>query len=247
MLVEQIQTVLVVTLDDPESLNTYDGATLKALRAAWNELDQNPELRAGVLTATGTRAFCAGANLQSVAAGGFNDPPYPELAESVSIKPVLAAIEGFCLGGGMMIACGCDLRVAGESAVFGLPEAQWNLPAQWLGALARQLLPAHALELALFGDARLPAQRLYEMGWITAVVDDGMARATSIEMAQRIGQMAPRAVRYFKELVTSSSWTAPSESLARGMEQAVELMGMSDTAEGARALREGRPSQFRDE
>ena len=247
MLLEQIQTVLVVTLDDPDALNTYDGATLKALGDAWKELDRTAELRVAVLTASGTRSFCAGANLQSIAAGGFSDPPYPELAENVSVKPVLAAIEGFCLGGGMMLACGCDLRVAGESAVFGLPESRWNLPAQWLAALGRQLLPAHALELAMLGDARLPAERLYEMGWVARVVEDGTARATALELAHRIGQMAPRAVRHFKELVLASNFTEPQESLARGMEQAVDLMSMSDTAEGVRASLEGRLPKFRDE
>ena len=146
-----------------------------------------------------------------------------------------------------MLACGCDLRVAGESAVFGLPESRWNLPAQWLGALGRQLLPAHALELAMLGDARLPAKRLYEMGWVARVVEDGTALATALDLAHRIGQMAPRAVRHFKELVLASNFTDPQESLARGMEQAVDLMSMSDTAEGVRASLEGRLPKFRDE
>ncbi len=238
--------VLVVTLDDPDHLNAYDGRTLKAVAAAWERLDADPELRAGVLTGAGERAFCAGADIAAVAGGGFDDPPYPELAENLAAKPVVAAIEGLCLGGGMMVACGCDLRVAGRSATFGLPEARWNLPAQWLGALSRQLLPAHALELALVGDERLPAARLYEMGWLTSVCDDGGALDAALALGERIAAMAPRAVRHFKELVREGTWGAPDAVVARGLEQSIELMGMADTVEGGAAFAERRPPEYRD-
>jgi enoyl-CoA hydratase/carnithine racemase len=244
---ERDGTLLVVTLNDPERLNAYDGSTLKALAAAWADLDADRALRVGVLTGAGDRAFCAGADIGSVAAGGFADPPYPELAENLAAKPVVAAIEGLCLGGGMMLATGCDLRVAGESASFGLPEARWNLPAQWLGALSRQLLPAHALELALVADERLPARRLHEMGWLNRVVPDGEALLAALELAGRIAAMAPRAVRHFKELVHRGAWDTPAATLARGLEQSVELMGMADTAEGGQAFAERRSPVWRDE
>lgn len=156
--------VLLATLSRPDKLNTYDGPGLKAVAAAWRELDDDPALRVGVLTGAGNRAFCAGADVRAAATGGFDDPPYPEVAEGLARKPVIAAIDGLCLGGGMMIAAGCDLRIAGTLAEFGLPEARWNLPAQWLGVLARQLLPAHALELAVLADERVSAWRMYEMG-----------------------------------------------------------------------------------
>lgn len=236
----------MVTLDDPARLNAYDGRTLHALGAAWAELDADPTLRVGVLTGAGDRAFCVGADVAAVAAGGFDDPPYPELAENLAAEPVIAAVEGLCLGGGMMVAAGCDLRVAGASATFGLPEARWNLPAQWLGALSRQLLPAHALELALIGDERLPAARMYEMGWLTRVVDDGTALDAALALADRITAMAPRAVRHFKELVHRGTWDSPDATRSRGLEQSVELVGMDDTAEGARAFAERRDPVWRD-
>jgi enoyl-CoA hydratase len=245
--IERRGPVLVVVLDDPGRLNAYDGSTLHRLAAVWAELDADADLRAGVLTGEGTRAFCAGADIVAVAGGGFDDPPYPELAHGVAAKPVVAAIEGLCLGGGMMLACGCDLRVAGESATFGLPEARWNLPAQWLGALSRLVLPAHALELALLGDERLGARRLHEMGWLNRVVDDGTALDEAVDLAARVARMAPRAVRHFKELVHRGTWDHPDAVLARGLEQSVELMGMSDTVEGGAAFAERRPPEFRDE
>lgn len=146
----------------------------------------------------------------------------------------------------MMIATGCDLRIAGRSAEMGLPEARWNLPAQWLGALARQVLPAHVLELALLADERLPATRLLEMGWINRVVDDGDALATARSWAERLATMAPAAVRAFKQLTQRATWDTPDAALALGHQQAARLVQMRDTVEGGRAFAERRPPDFED-
>lgn len=237
--------VLVVTLNNPDRHNSYDGAGLHAIGDVWRELDEDPTLRAGVLTGAGG-TFCTGADIAAAAGGGFDDPPYPEVAEGLATKPVIAAVEGMCLGGGMMIATGCDLRIAGRGAEFGLPEARWNLPAQWLGALARQILPAHLLELALLADQRLPATRLHEMGWINAVVDDGDALTVARGWAERVASMAPAAVRSFKELGRRAAWDTPEAALALGHEQAVQLVTMRDTVEGGQAFAERRPPNFED-
>jgi enoyl-CoA hydratase/carnithine racemase len=243
--VERAGPVLVVTLDNPTRRNTYDGPGLHAIGNAWAELDADPSLRAGVLTGAGG-TFCAGADIAAAAGGGFDDPPYPEVAEGLATKPVIAAIEGLCLGGGMMIATGCDLRIAADSAEFGLPEARWNLPAQWLGALARQVLPAHLLELALLADQRLPASRLREMGWLNTTVTDGTALEAAMAWADRVAAMAPAAVRAFKALTIRGGWDTPEASLALGHEQAKMLVAMQDTIEGARAFGERRPPKFTD-
>jgi enoyl-CoA hydratase/carnithine racemase len=243
---ERRGAVLVVTLDRPEKHNAYDGPGLKAIGAAFEELDRDPSLRAGVITGAGTAAFCAGADVGAAAGGGFSDPPYPEVAEGLAAKPVIAAIEGLCLGGGMMIATGCDLRVAGASASFGLPEGRWNLPAQWLGALARQVVPAHALELALLADERATAARLLDMGWLNCVVADGEALAQAITWADQIAALAPAALRAFKELITQARSMTPTDALALGHRQAVALIGMHDTVEGGRAFAERRPPRFED-
>lgn len=244
--VERRGAVLIVTLDRPGKLNAYDGAGLKAVGEVWRQLDDDPSLRVGVLTGAHGRAFCAGADVSAAAGGGFDDPPYPEVAEGLAAKPVVAAIEGLCLGGGMMIAAGCDLRIASTNAEFGLPEARWNLPAQWLGALARQLLPAHALELALLADERLPASRLYDMGWINRVVDNGTALQIAVDWAERLAELAPAALRAFKALITQAAWRSPGDALALGHEQAAALVRMKDTVEGGLAFAEHRPPRFED-
>jgi enoyl-CoA hydratase len=242
---ERVGAVLVVTLDNPAHRNAYDGPGLHAIGHVWHELDDDRTLRVGVLTGAGD-TFCAGADIAAAAGGGFDDPPYPEVAEGLSTKPVIAAIEGLCLGGGMMIATGCDLRIGGRSAEFGLPEARWNLPAQWLGALARQMLPAHLLELALLADQRLPAERLREMGWLNTVVDQGRALDTALAWAERISAMAPAAVRAFKELTRRAGWDTPDATLALGHQQAIHLVTMHDTIEGATAFAERRAPRFED-
>lgn len=243
--VERLGAVLVVTLDRPEKRNAYDGPGLKAIGEVWRELDDDAALRAGVITGAGD-TFCAGADIAAAAGRGFDSPPYPEVAEGLARKPVIAAIEGLCLGGGMMIATGCDLRIAGESAEFGLPEARWNLPAQWLGALARQMLPAHIFELALLADQRLPAGRMREMGWVNATVPDGDALSTALAWGDRIAAMAPAAVRAFKQLTKRAASLAPDAALKLGHEQARTLVSMRDTMEGGTAFAERRTPDFED-
>jgi enoyl-CoA hydratase/carnithine racemase len=238
--------VLVVTLERPEKLNAYNGPGLKAIASVWEQLDRDPALRAGVLTGAGTRAFCAGADVAAAAGGGFDDPPYPEVAEGLATKPVVAAIEGLCLGGGMMIATGCDLRIAGASAQFGLPEARWNLPAQWLGTLARQMLPAHVLELSLLADQHLDADRLVQMGWLNRTVSDGEALAVALEWAHRLAGLAPAALRAMKQLTMQAAYTPPDQIRALGLEQAARLVRMADTVEGGQAFVEGRAPRFED-
>jgi enoyl-CoA hydratase/carnithine racemase len=145
-----------------------------------------------------------------------------------------------------MIATGCDLRIAGSSAVFGLPESRWNYPAQWLGALGRQIAVAHAMELALLGDERLPAGRLAEMGWLNRVVDDSSALEFALAWADRLAALAPGALRRFKELLRASSTLSPEDALALGHRHSMELMRMADTMEGGTAFAERRAPDFRD-
>jgi enoyl-CoA hydratase/carnithine racemase len=244
--VERRGTTLVVILDRPEKLNAYDGETLHAIAQAWRTLDADPELRAGVLTGRGDEAFSVGADIGAVTEGRFGHGPFPELAENLAEKPLLAAIDGRCLGGGMMLATGCDVRIAAEHALFGLPEARWNLPAQWLGALAEQMLPAHVLELALWGDRWLPARRLHEMGWVSAVVPRGEALAEALRWADGIAAMAPRAVRRFKALLRARRHGSAAEALELGHRHAHELIRMADTREGAAAFRERRAPRWQD-
>ncbi|HEX9682475.1 MAG TPA: enoyl-CoA hydratase-related protein [Acidimicrobiales bacterium] len=241
---ERRGAVLVVTLDRPDQRNAYDGPGLKAVGSVWRQLDDDPDLRVGVLT--GGDHFCCGADIAAAAGGGFDDPPYPEMAEGLASKPVIVAIEGMCLGGGMMIATGADLRIAGSTATFGLPEGRWNLPAQWLGALARRVAPGHVLELVMLGDERFPASRMAEVGFVNRVVPAGTALDVALEWAERVAAMAPAAMRAFKELTYAAAHLSPAEALDRGIQQSMELVAMADTVEGATAFAERRAPRFGD-
>lgn len=243
---ERGSLLIVSIVADGSRPPAYDGAFLHALGDAYRHLDATPALRVAVVRSTSDRAFCVGADIAAVARGGFDDGPYPEVAEGLASKPTIAAVEGLCLGGGVMIATGCDLRVAGDGARFGVPEARWNLPAQWLGALARQMLPAHALELAILADEQLPAQRLLEMGWLNRVVPTGQAFATACALAEQVSALAPRALRHSRELIRAAAHLAPAEATALGMRHAADLMAMQDTREGAEAFAQRRPPRFLD-
>jgi enoyl-CoA hydratase/carnithine racemase len=115
-----------------------------------------------------------------------------------------------------------------------------------LGALGRQLATAHAMELALLGDERLPASRLAEMGWLNRVVDDGNALDFAIGWAERLAALAPGALRRFKELLRASGQLSSADALALGHRHSMELMAMADTMEGGRAFAERRPPKFED-
>ncbi|MBW3664204.1 MAG: enoyl-CoA hydratase/isomerase family protein [Actinobacteria bacterium] len=240
---ERRGAVLIATLTRPDRRNAYDGPGLHAVGALRGVLDGDPDLRVGVVTGAGDD-FCAGADIAAAAGGGFDDPPYPEVADGLADKPVIAAIEGVCLGGGMMIATGADLRIAGRSARFGLPEARWNLPTPWLAALARRIAPGHALELALLADEQAPAERLAEMGFLNRVVDDGGALGAALAWAERIAVLAPAALRDSKVLTYAASTQPPDELAEVARRRALELVDMDDTREGAAAFAEGRAPRF---
>jgi enoyl-CoA hydratase/carnithine racemase len=235
--------VLIATLTRPDRRNAYDGPGLHAVGALRGVLDDDVDLRVGIVTGAG-EDFSAGADIAAAAGDGFDDPPYPEVADGLADKPVVAAIEGVCLGGGMMIATGADLRVAGRSARFGLPEARWNLPTPWLAALARRIAPAHVLELALLADQPASAARLHLMGFLNEVVADGGALGAALAWAQRIASLAPAALRDSKALTYAAATQPADELAALAQRRARELVAMDDTREGAAAFAEGRAPRF---
>lgn len=187
--------VLVVTIDRPERRNAIDRATADGLSAALDRLDDNPDLWCGVLTGAGGY-FCAGSDLTA----GY-DYVTPRGGEYGVVRrerrtPLVAAVEGFALGGGMEIALTCDLVVAASDARFGLPEVRIGL-LPTCGALFRgpRALPVNvARELVLTGEP-MPASRAHDLGFVNAVTEPGGALDGALALAERICANAPLAVQ----------------------------------------------------
>jgi enoyl-CoA hydratase len=259
VLVEAEGPVLVVTLNRPEKKNAVDSEVMCRLYDAWLRLDQEEALRVAILTGRGD-TFCAGMDLAEIGKlrSGVSDNPWIErvrkephvifgawLKTYRPAKPVILAAEGFARAGGTEILQGTDIRVAGESAQFGVTEVQRGLFPMAGSAvrLRRQIPYAIAAEMLLAGED-LPARRAYELGLVNHVVPDGQALAKAREIAQRIAENGPLAVRGI--LATLRATEAMPEAQAFEIEQqhGMKVMASQDAAEGPRAFLEKRKPVF---
>ncbi len=248
LLVERDGGVLVVTFDRPHRRNAVDRATAVALSAALDELDVDPDLRAAVLTGSGG-FFSAGMDLRAFAEtgerpvdprrGGFGIvgmPPH---------KPIVAAVEGPALGGGFEIALACDMIVAGEGAVFGLPEVTRGLVASGGGALRLpQRIPRNIAHEMILTGRPLTAARCAQLGLVNAVVRDGTALVAARETAAVIAANAPLAVQASKAVMTGVADWSQGEQFARQEELIGPVRTSADAREGARAFAEKRPPRW---
>src|SRR3954470_21459349 len=180
VLTEERDGVLVVSLNRPEARNAVNEALATAVAEAMERLDESPHLRVGVITGTGG-TFCAGMDLKAFAAGELpvvEGRGFAGLVERPPAKPLIAAVEGFAVAGGLEIALACDLIVAGESARLGIPEVKRGLVAAGgaLLRLPRRVSYGRAVELALTGDV-VDGRTAAEIGLVDRVVADGEALA----------------------------------------------------------------------
>ncbi len=235
--------VLVVTIARPRQRNAVDRAVAEGIAQAMERLDEDDALRVGVLTGAGG-CFSAGMDLKAFATGerphvagrGFGG-----LVERPPRKPLVAAVEGFALAGGMELALACDIVVAARDARFGVPEVQRGLvPAA--GALLR--LPAMigrsaALELVLTGEP-IDAERASDLGLVARVAEPGQALPTALALARRIAANAPLATLAAKRVVDEApTWSGPDRwALQRRVVEPV--LASRDAREGARAFAERR-------
>jgi enoyl-CoA hydratase len=260
VLVEKDGPVLVVTLNRPEKRNAVNCEVMCRLYDAWVELDRDDALRVAILTGTGT-TFCAGMDLGEIGKlrSGVADNAWMErvkrepqviygawLKTYRPTKPVILAAEGFARAGGTEILQGTDIRVAGESACFGVTEVQRALFPMAGSAvrLRRQIPYAIAAEMLLTGED-LPARRAYELGLVNHVVPDGQALARAKEIAARIAANGPLAVRAL--VATRRETETLPEERAFEIEQrhGMKAMVSEDAAEGPRAFLEKRPPVFK--
>jgi len=259
VLVEKDGHVLTVTLNRPEKRNCFNSEVMCRMYDAWVQLDEDPELRVAILTGRGT-TFCAGMDLSEIPKLRTGKPEndwMKRVMENPDIslgcwlktyrptKPVILAAEGFARAGGTEILQGTDIRVAGESAMFGVTEVQRGLFPMAGSAvrLRRQIPYAVAAEMLLAGED-LPAQRAYDLGLVNHVVPDGQALTKAREIADRIASNGPLAVTAILATLRRTEAMPEEEAFKIEMELGIKVMSSKDAAEGPKAFLEKRPPVF---
>lgn len=239
VLIEDRGRVRLITLNRPEAKNSVNNALGEALVAAIAELDSNDGLTAGVLTGAGG-GFSAGMDLKAFAKEG---PPasFGKFLREGSAKPLIAAVEGFALAGGLEIALTCDLIVAARGVKLGIPEVNKGLFAAG-GGLFR--LPARvpygvAMEMALTSDP-ITAEQAHELGLVARLADPGKAADVALDLAERIARNAPLAVAASKQIIRESHGLTEEEAWKMQAPLSGRVFASEDAREGPRAFAEKR-------
>lgn len=244
VLTEAHGRVLLITLNRPQVLNAVDTALSMGLRAAVEQLEGDPGLTIGVVTGTG-RGFSSGMDLKAFAEDG---PPkgYAEFLAVGSTKPLVAAIEGFALAGGLELALTCDLLVAARGAELGIPEVRVGLCAGGAGLLRlpRRLPYAIAMELALTADS-LTAEQAHAYGLVNRLAEPGRAAAVALELAEQVARNAPLAVSASKQIMRQAQGLTEAEGWEMQETYLKPVFDSEDAKEGPRAFAEKRPPVWR--
>lgn len=247
--------IATITINRPERSNALDAEHYTLLSKAWHRVRDDAEVRVAIVTGAGDKAFCAGADLKSFVGRA---QPLSEvwLTQKDSLlnrglevwKPVIAAVNGACVGGGMTLLLGTDLRVACDDAIFSLAEVKRGIIAANGGTqrVMKQLPYAIAMEMLLLGDS-IDAETAARWGLINRVVHRGEMMDTARQMAQRIKNNAPLAIQAAKELAVRSQDMSLPEGLR--MEQFVNriLHQSEDTKAAKAAFAEKRKPEFKGE
>ena len=237
--------VAILTLNRPEARNAVDRPLAEAIAAALDELDGDPALAVGVLAGAG-KGFCAGMDLKAFAATGdrpwVGDRGFAGIVRRPPEKPLVAAVEGFAVGGGFEIVLACDLVVAERGAKLGIPEVRRGLVAAGgaLRRLPRRLPEPLALELALTGEL-ITAERAHALGAVNRLAEPGEALAGALDLAEQIAANGPLALRAAKA-VLQRQWSWSDDEFFDRQAAIVDPVQQSEDArEGARAFTEKRP------
>lgn len=241
--------IAVLTINRPGAMNAYDAEVVASMGEYFGEFDQDPELKVCVLTGAGEKSFCAGADLKSLHGANFgggvaelwDDDRSYRLGQAIQVrKPVIAAINGYCLAGGLELALACDLRIASTQASFGCPEVKRAVLHGYGAMRLVQTIPfAVAMEMLLTGKS-IAAQRAYETGLVSQVVAPAELLPTALQLAASIAENAPTAVKITKELGWRGLHEHPHEFM-RFVAAGLALMHASEDAkEGPLAFAEKR-------
>jgi enoyl-CoA hydratase len=247
--------ILWITLDEPSALNAFDPESMAAMAGAWERLREDDSLRVAVVTGAGERAFSVGSNLKTFIPrlqSGELDPrqnqeAYLKGAAGPVFKPVVAAVNGDCLGGGMELLTCTDIRLTVRGARFGQPECRWGVFPGGGGTvrLPRQIPYVHAMDILLTG-RMLSAEEAVAVGLVNRIVERSELEHEAMDVARAIAANGPLAVRRIKEAV----WRQADMPLADAYELESELgdgvFRSGDAREGLAAFAEKRPPRFQE-
>jgi enoyl-CoA hydratase/carnithine racemase len=248
---ERTDGLAVITLNREDKLNAMTREMYDEISSYLREIDEDDETRVGIVTGAGGKAFSAGADLVAVhSSTSESTEPWSawrplRFDSGLEVqKPLIAAIEGYCLAGGLELALFCDIRVAGVGSQFGTPEVKWNL----LHGYGAQVLPSiiglsNALYLLLTGSF-IDVNRAERLGLVQEVVPAGGALERAYELARQIAKNGPMAVRMTKELAMRSRDTSLPDGLRYYQSLNDAVHASSDLEEGTRAFSEKRDPRF---
>jgi enoyl-CoA hydratase len=262
VLTERDGHTIVVTLNRPHRMNAMTMTMFALLDRAWKEAAEDDDIRTIILTGADGN-FSSGMDLRSLAGDADEDDALPEeeigqmLADDVDFiyrgllktfqppKPVIAAVEGNAIAGGTEILQGTDIRVAGESATFGVSEARWSLYPMGGSAvrLRRQIPYTIAAEILLTGK-HLSAQEAADIGLIGHVVPEGKALAKAREIAEVVNANGPLAVEAILKTLRETETMSEAEAFEHESSYGMAVMASEDSKEGPRAFKEKRPPNF---
>lgn len=243
VLTERRDRVLVITLNRPDQRNAVNAAVANGIATALDRLDADAELSNGIITGAG-KGFCSGMDLKAFVSGErpwAGDRGFAGITQRASAKPLIAAIEGFAVAGGLEVALSCDLIVAARGARLGIPEVKRSLVAAGGGLLRLpRMLPRNiAMEMALTGDP-ITAERGYELGLVNRLAEPGAALETALELAATIAENGPLALAASKRILNESVDWPDAEFFTRQADISGPVMDSEDAREGATAFAEKR-------
>jgi enoyl-CoA hydratase len=248
VLYEKREHVTIVTINRPEAMNSLTMEMLLGIEEAFADFNADPDGWVAVLTAAGDKAFSSGLDLKEAApmltggdSLGFDDATKRQFSDVY--KPIIGAVNGFCIAGGMEMLLGTDLRIAAEHATFGLGEVRWGLVP--LGGthirLPRQIPWAMAMQLLLTGQP-IDAQRAYEVGLVNQVVPAAELMPTALQLAEKMCKNGPLAMKTAKEIAVRALELESGFVLEKAL--GARVLASEDAKEGPRAFAEKRPAKF---
>ncbi|MGY4098441.1 crotonase/enoyl-CoA hydratase family protein [Nocardia sp. R16R-3T] len=251
-LVDKRDHVLIITMNRPEARNALSAEMMAIMRAAWDQVDSDPDIRVAILTGAGG-AFCAGMDLKAMTAqhpgdnaGSFDPTKLGALLKGRRLtKPLIAAVEGPAIAGGTEILQGTDIRVAAEGAKFGVSEARWGLFPLGGSAvrLVRQIPYTVAADLLLTG-RHITAAEAKEIGLIGHVVPDGTALDKALELAAQISANGPLAVQAILRTIRETEAMPEEDAFQIEAKLGMSVFRSADAKEGPRAFAEKRKPTF---